>query len=77
MKLYFYTGPNCSLCDLAMEELKTCDGFSLLDIETKNIRDDSELYHRYAVRIPVIQRDDTRQELGWPFNQADIEEFLR
>ncbi|MEW9796893.1 glutaredoxin family protein [Alteromonas sp. CYL-A6] len=77
MKLHFYTGPQCSLCDLAWDELRKVTAFNDLTIETFNIRDDSELYHRYAVRIPVIQRMDSGAEIGWPFTADMLEEFLR
>ncbi|GGW88541.1 glutaredoxin family protein [Alteromonas halophila] len=76
MKLYFYTGPNCSLCDLAIEELNLSACAEQVTIETRNIRNDHDWYHRYAVRIPVLQRADNGQELGWPFSAADIEEFV-
>lgn len=77
MKLFFYTGPQCSLCDHAWEALSQVRQFDVLDIETLNIRDDSELYHRYAVRIPVLKRADTQAEIGWPFSTDDVEAFLR
>lgn len=76
MKIMFYTGPQCSLCDLAMTQLSQTKQFAELDIESKNIREDSHLYHLYAVRIPVIKRVDNENEIGWPFTTDDLEVFL-
>ena len=77
MKIYFYTGPQCSLCDLADVELQQTSMFSSLNIEKVNIRTSTELYHLYGARIPVLKRADNEKEIGWPFNSADLEEFLQ
>ncbi len=77
MKIYFYTGPQCSLCDLADIELARTSRFSSLTIEKVNIRNSTELYHLYGARIPVLKRDDNNKEIGWPFSAADLEEFLQ
>ena len=77
MKIYFYTGPRCSLCDLADVELQQTSVFSSLHIEKVNIRTSTELYHLYGARIPVLKRADNEKEIGWPFTAADLEEFLQ
>ena len=77
MKLFFYTGPQCSLCDLADIELKNTAQYPQLDVEMVNIRQSTELYHLYGARIPVLKRDDNEKEIGWPFTTADLEEFLQ
>ena len=77
MKITFYTGPQCSLCDLADVELQQTSMFSSLDIEKINIRTSTELYHLYGARIPVLKRADNEKEIGWPFSAADLEEFLQ
>jgi hypothetical protein len=51
--------------------------FSSLNIEKVNIRTSTELYHLYGARIPVLKRADNEREIGWPFNTADLEEFLQ
>ncbi len=76
VKLAFYTGPGCHLCDLASNVLAQTHQAPLLDITKCNIRDDANLYHLYAVRIPVIKRMDTGAELGWPFDVEEAESFL-
>ncbi len=77
MKIYFYTGPQCSLCDLADVELQQTSMFSSLNIEKVSIRTSTDLYHLYGARIPVLKRADNEKEIGWPFNTADLEEFLQ
>ncbi|WP_269519843.1 glutaredoxin family protein [Alteromonas sp. BMJM2] len=77
MKIFFYTGPQCGLCDLADVELAKTSVFSSLTVEKVNIRDSTELYHLYGARIPVLKREDTNKEIGWPFDSADLEAFLQ
>ena len=76
--LVLYTGPHCELCDHAMDVYKTLPTAILdsLSLSTQNIRDDSALYHLYALRIPVIKRLDNQQELGWPFDLESLMWFL-
>ena len=77
MKIYFYTGPHCSLCDLADLEIARTSMSSSLTIEKVNIRQSTDLYHLYGARIPVLKRDDNNKEIGWPFTTTDLEEFLQ
>jgi hypothetical protein len=77
VKIVFYTGPQCSLCDLADVELAKTSVFSSLTVEKVNIRDSTDLYHQYGARIPVLKREDTNKEIGWPFDSADLEAFLQ
>jgi hypothetical protein len=77
VKVFFYTGPHCSLCDLADVELQKTSVFSSLLVEKINVRDSTDLYHHYGARIPVLKREDTNKEIGWPFDSADLEAFLQ
>ncbi len=76
VKLAFYTGPQCHLCELADDVLAKTSQADQLEITKFNIREDANLYHLYAVRIPVIKRLDTGAELGWPFDAEQAENFL-
>lgn len=76
MILHFFTGPHCELCDIADEILSQSQYYASLDIQKHNIRENTQHYHLYAVRIPVIKRDDTQAELGWPFTLQELEHFL-
>lgn len=76
LNIAFYTGPQCSLCDDAEALLAQLTHRASLNVQKYNIRDDSRLYHLYAVRIPVLKREDNEQELGWPFDLSTLEHFL-
>lgn len=76
MNVTLFTGPECHLCQLAIDEIEAFAQPSL-NVTKLNIREDASLYHLYAMRIPVLKRDDTAQELNWPFSRNDIEHFIQ
>ncbi len=74
-QLALYSTSNCHLCDLAYALLMPlADGFKLTVID---IVDDAALLTQYGSRIPALHRLDTKTELYWPFNSADIAELLK
>jgi len=74
-QLILYSTSHCHLCELAHAlVLKVSDGIALKVID---IADDDVLLSRYDVRIPVLQRNDTKAELNWPFDETDIHQFLK
>ena len=77
MKITFYTGPQCSLCDLAQGFIDQIDQNNLV-VEKVNIRHDPKLYHLYGARIPVLKIDAATgpKELGWPFDLQQLEQFV-
>lgn len=75
MNVVLFTGPECHLCDLAMVEIENLNN-QHLNVEKRNIRDNAQDYHLYAVKIPVLKRVDTGAELNWPFTQHDIATFI-
>lgn len=100
MKIVLYTGPHCSLCDLAVDiveqfnqryankNAKTSIESAVqasplrpqdnrIELKKINIRDSAALYHLYGARIPVLKRETTDSELGWPFTIDDLIEFLK
>ena len=74
IKLYLFSTAYCHLCDQAQQLLVNLEVESFTIIE---IIDDAELLSLYGLRIPVLQRNDTKAELNWPFNADDIVIFLR
>lgn len=76
MQVDLYTGPNCSLCEKAKDLLAELPETMDITVTSVNIRNDVSLYHQYAVRIPVLKRQDNHNELGWPFDLAQLEQFL-
>jgi cytochrome c oxidase assembly protein Cox11 len=75
MLLVFYTGEGCGLCEQAEAMLN--DSQIEHSLKKVNVRDSTDLYHQYGARIPVLFRPDTQQELPWPFNPIQLDEFLR
>ena len=73
-QLILYYQPDCHLCDEA-EGLLHAAGLAeaclKVDIET-----DLELLKRYGIYVPVLKHYDDKQELFWPFDQAELLSFL-
>lgn len=76
MRINFYTGPQCCLCDDAKALLLQVSVYNSLEVQYFNVREDKKLYHLYGARIPVLQRIDNNVELGWPFDLQSLERFL-
>ena len=75
-KIMFYSGPHCHLCDLAQELMEQLPSGLVSEVEKVDIAKDHNAYHLYAVRIPVLKRADTDEELGWPFDLEQLKRFL-
>ena len=67
-----YGTVGCHLCDDA-ERLLLDAGISF---EAVDIIDDDDVQQRYAVRIPVLLHRQSGSELGWPFEEVMLGEFL-
>jgi glutaredoxin len=72
MKLVLYGTTCCHLCEEAEAVLHAVG----VEAEHIDIADDDVLLEKYGVRIPVVKRDDTGAELGWPFNDITLKQFL-
>ncbi|WP_243637481.1 glutaredoxin family protein [Parashewanella curva] len=62
----------CHLCELAEAQLVSLK----LPFEMVDICDDETLAEQYGIRIPVLMNNHNQQELGWPFEPQDIEDFI-
>ena len=71
--LALYSTGGCHLCERAEALVRRRVGASLDLVE---IADDPELLERYGVRIPVLRRLDTGQELDWPFDEQAVQSLL-
>jgi hypothetical protein len=74
--IIFYTTAGCHLCEQAEAMLSKVAQERALAWETSDIADDPELIERYGIRIPVLMRREDEAELGWPFDQQQLENFL-
>lgn len=71
--LLLYATGGCHLCERAEILVRRRTNASL---ELVEIADDAELLERYGIRIPVLRRSDTGQELDWPFDEEAIDRWL-
>ncbi len=73
MRLILFGTSGCHLCEQAELIVNACvpDGVGYVDIAEQE-----QWQEQYAVRIPVLYDPKTKQELGWPFDQTDVEEFI-
>ncbi len=76
MQISFFSGPQCGLCDQADELLQQLPDYSRLRITYFNVHKEPSLRHQYGARIPVLKRNDTAEELAWPFDIAQLSAFL-
>ena len=66
-----YGTAGCHLCEEA-EELVLQVG---LVFDKQDIMADEDATQRYAVRIPVLLRQSSGLELGWPFEAQRLRDF--
>jgi hypothetical protein len=76
-KLILYTGQGCGLCDEAEALLEKVSENAASSLKKVDVRANSDLYHLYGARIPVLYREDIQSELPWPFDSFQLGEFLR
>lgn len=78
MLITLYHTLGCHLCELAeevLEELRL-DGHAL-QIQLVDIAEDEALISLYGVQIPVLKIPQTSQTLSWPFDKAQVADWLR
>ncbi|MBT6792778.1 MAG: glutaredoxin family protein [Gammaproteobacteria bacterium] len=71
-----YTTLGCHLCEQALALLNALHAELDLVIESVEIAESDELVTRYGIRIPVVTRTGSLEELGWPFNESALKAFL-
>jgi hypothetical protein len=73
--LILYGTSACHLCEVAEALILQRPKADTLAYAKCDISESDELFARYGVRIPVLQRADG-VELDWPFSALDLEAFL-
>lgn len=73
-QLILYSTSHCHLCELA--HVLVTELLGNIHLEIVEIANDEALLTKYGTLIPVLQRQDNKIELIWPFSTADILEFL-
>ncbi len=72
MKLLLYGTSFCHLCEQAEAVLHSAG----VTAEHIDIAEDDALLERYGTRIPVLEREDSGAELGWPFDESTLKRFI-
>lgn len=70
-----YTTQGCHLCEQAEALLRDQYWFEST-WSPAEISDDDALVESYGLRIPVVQCVSNGQELGWPFTQEELANWL-
>lgn len=73
MKLTLFQRDECPLCDEAYDVLAAA---GLPDFDPIWIDGDVALQGQYGDRVPVLRREDTGRELDWPFDAAQVRDFI-
>jgi hypothetical protein len=74
--LVLYGTSACHLCEVAQEMLEHHRAYiAEIHYVKSDISESDDLFHRYAIRIPVLQKADGA-ELDWPFSAQQLELFL-
>jgi len=73
MRLILFGTSGCHLCEQAEAIVNACVPDS---VEYVDIAEQEQWQERYAERIPVLYDPETQQELGWPFSQAEVDDFI-
>lgn len=74
--LYLYTTLGCHLCEQCKVILWPALERANLQLQEVEIADDDLLVERYGVRIPVVQLQGASEDLGWPFTENDLQQYL-
>lgn len=72
VKAKLYSTKFCHLCEEA-EKIIHQAGITTTIID---IVEDDNLFKKYRIRIPVLQRIDNNAELDWPFDTVTVLQFL-
>ena len=77
INIILYSTVDCHLCEQAAEMLYGFEQQGLVVIETIDIARNDDFLELYGLRIPVIKRMDTGEELGWPFDHVKLGRYLK
>ena len=78
IRLLLFGTAGCHLCEQAEQILNDClPNYLELTIETIDIAEQEQWQEQYAIRIPVLYHQETKKDLGWPFDPTHVEEFIK
>ena len=75
--ILLYSTAGCHLCEIANGLLKSVSLEHPFTLKIVDIANNDRLFEKYGIRIPVIKFEHADQELGWPFDIDELQDFLR
>ena len=66
----------CHLCELAEAVIQNVSAHYHITWRKVDIANDDALIEAYGIRIPVLIDMDSRQEIGWPFDEQALYDWL-
>ena len=77
IRLLLLSTAGCHLCEQAEQLINACLPISVeLVIETIDIAEEEQWQEHFAIRIPVLYHPETKKDLGWPFDQTHVVQFI-
>ena len=77
IRLLLFGTSGCHLCEQAKQIINDCFPNNVdVTIETIDIAEQEQWQEQYAIRIPVLYHPKSKNELGWPFDQTHVKEFI-
>ncbi|MCH8502614.1 MAG: glutaredoxin family protein [Aliidiomarina sp.] len=73
---FLLTKPHCPLCTQAIQLIHQSPLAEPIELGVVDISDEPELIEEYATLVPVLIRGRDDAEMKWPFDPAQLLEFL-
>ncbi len=73
--IYLFGTLGCHLCEEAEIIIAACR-HKQTNIKNIDIAEHEQWQDAYAIRIPVLYHPESEKELGWPFTQEQVQEFI-
>jgi len=74
--LILYSTLGCHLCDEAKAIIDALSAEACKGYQEVDIADSDDLVQAFGIRIPVLFCPATQFDLGWPFDQAQLADWL-
>lgn len=66
----------CHLCEQAQALLTLFQSYLKVDVFLEDIAESEAQVERYGLRIPVLVHQESGDELGWPFDAEQLQQWL-
>lgn len=77
MKIHLLTTAGCHLCEKAERLIRPIAPRFDVNLELVDIALDDAMVEKYGMAIPVLFHPETNLELGWPFDEQELIDWLQ